>query len=109
MPSAHAFDMRITSDIHMPDQHLPMETMKVCAVTMTEDLQEDDGSSDESDNDEREDHSKTGVSQQRITQNAKFKALSVPESIQSEHTYKNANIYQVLHSVLIQAPSTMSV
>ncbi|KAI3054082.1 hypothetical protein CBS147352_4030 [Aspergillus niger] len=42
---------------------------------MTEDLQEDDGSSDESDNDEREDHSKTGVSQQRITQNAKFKAL----------------------------------
>ncbi|GJP98356.1 ATP-dependent helicase dcl1 [Aspergillus niger] len=75
MPSAHAFDMRITSDIHMPDQHLPMETMKVCAVTMTEDLQEDDGSSDESDNDEREDHSKTGVSQQRITQNAKFKAL----------------------------------
>ncbi|GLA21175.1 Dicer-like protein 1 [Aspergillus niger] len=49
--------------------------MKVCAVTMTEDLQEDDGSSDESDNDEREDHSKTGVSQQRITQNAKFKAL----------------------------------
>ncbi|SPB53351.1 unnamed protein product [Aspergillus niger] len=75
MPSAHAFDMRITSDIYKPDQHLPMETMKVCAVTMTEDLQEDDGSSDESDNDEREDHSKTGVSQQRITQNAKFKAL----------------------------------
>ncbi|PWY74059.1 ATP-dependent helicase dcl1 [Aspergillus eucalypticola CBS 122712] len=76
MPSAHAFDMGVYTDLHGPDQNLPVETLKGRAVTMTEDiLQEDDRSSDESDNDEHEDQSKAGVSQQRITQNAKFKDL----------------------------------
>ncbi|GAA83316.1 hypothetical protein AKAW_01431 [Aspergillus luchuensis IFO 4308] len=68
--------MGVNSDLHGPDQNLPVETIKGRAVTMTEDiLQEDDRSSDESDNDEHEDQSKAGVSQQRITQNAKFNDL----------------------------------
>lgn len=82
MSSAHAFKMGANTDLHGPDQNLPVGTIKGRAVTMTEDiLQEDDRSSDESDNDEHEDQSKAGVLQQRITQNAKFKDLSVLESI----------------------------
>lgn len=82
MPSAHAFNMGVNSDLHGPDQNLLVETIKGRAVTMTEDiLQEDDRSSDESDNDEHEDQIIAGVSQLRITQNAKFKDLSVLESL----------------------------
>lgn len=86
MPSAHAFNMEVTSDLQVSDQHLASKTTKGYAVTMTEDIQEDDKSSDESDIDEHEDNSKVGVSQQQITQNAKFKALSVPTFLPDEHT-----------------------